>query len=117
MTAMQTNLMQCAAYGLSTDRLTPPPSTSAAMGCQNGLNYIHFFTKILSKFNLKGINSVREKKYFGFSPEATRGRIEQNITKCTFLQSRAGQYEKFYLFIFGLICGIWYITVFCIWIK
>ncbi len=23
MTAMQTNLMQCAAYGLSTDRLTP----------------------------------------------------------------------------------------------
>ncbi|CAI9534537.1 unnamed protein product, partial [Staurois parvus] len=31
---MQTNLMQCAVYGLSTDRLTPPPppsSTSAAM--------------------------------------------------------------------------------------
>ncbi|CAI9605729.1 unnamed protein product, partial [Staurois parvus] len=26
MTAMQTNLMQCAAYGLSTDRLTPPPT-------------------------------------------------------------------------------------------
>ncbi|CAI9558026.1 unnamed protein product, partial [Staurois parvus] len=25
MTAMQTNLMQCAAYGLSTDRLTPTP--------------------------------------------------------------------------------------------
>ncbi len=25
MTAMQTNLMQCAAYGLSTDRLPPPP--------------------------------------------------------------------------------------------
>ncbi|CAH2305174.1 Hypothetical predicted protein, partial [Pelobates cultripes] len=25
MTAMQTNLMQCAAYGLSTDRLTPQP--------------------------------------------------------------------------------------------
>ncbi len=25
MTAMQTNLMQCAAYGLSTDRLTPHP--------------------------------------------------------------------------------------------
>ncbi len=25
MTAMQTNLMQCAAYGLSTDRLTPKP--------------------------------------------------------------------------------------------
>ncbi|CAI9622513.1 unnamed protein product, partial [Staurois parvus] len=24
-TAMQTNLMQCAAYGLSTDRLTPHP--------------------------------------------------------------------------------------------
>ncbi len=32
MTAIQTNLMQCAAYSLSTDRLTPPtPSTSAAM--------------------------------------------------------------------------------------
>ncbi len=30
-TAMQTNLMQCAVYGLSTDRLTPIPSTSAAM--------------------------------------------------------------------------------------
>ncbi len=29
---MQANLMQCAAYGLNTDRLTPPtPSTSAAM--------------------------------------------------------------------------------------
>ncbi|CAI9574733.1 unnamed protein product [Staurois parvus] len=27
MTAMQTNLMQCAAYGLSTDRLTPHPFT------------------------------------------------------------------------------------------
>ncbi|CAI9558686.1 unnamed protein product [Staurois parvus] len=28
---MQTNLRQCEAYGLSTDRLTPPsPSTSAA---------------------------------------------------------------------------------------
>ncbi|CAI9597881.1 unnamed protein product [Staurois parvus] len=25
MTVMQTNLMQCAAYGLSTDRLTPHP--------------------------------------------------------------------------------------------
>ncbi len=33
MTAMQNNLMQCAAYGLSIDRLTPPPtpSTSKAM--------------------------------------------------------------------------------------
>ncbi len=28
---MQTNLMQCAAYDLITDRLTPTPSTSAAM--------------------------------------------------------------------------------------
>ncbi len=28
---MQTNLMQCAAYGLITDRLTPTSSTSAAM--------------------------------------------------------------------------------------
>ncbi len=27
MTSMQTNLMQCAVYGLSTDRLTPTPST------------------------------------------------------------------------------------------
>ncbi len=44
--------------------------------------------------NLKGINSVREKKAFGFSPEATKGRIELNITKCTFLPSRAGQYEQ-----------------------
>ncbi len=31
--------------------------------------------------NLKGINSVRKKKALGFSPEATRGRIELNITK------------------------------------
>ena len=31
MTALETNLMQCAAYGLSTDRLTPTPSTSLAM--------------------------------------------------------------------------------------
>ncbi len=31
MTAMQTNLMQCVAYGLKTDRLTPTPSTAAAM--------------------------------------------------------------------------------------
>ncbi len=37
---------------------------------------------------------IYEKIYFGFSPEATRGRIEQNITKCTFLQNRAGQYEQ-----------------------
>ncbi len=41
MTAMQTNLMQCAAYGLSTDRLTPTPSTSAAMLAA----LIHLFPK------------------------------------------------------------------------
>ncbi len=45
--------------------------------------------------NLKGINPVRKKKEaFGFSPKETRGRIEQNITKCTFLQRRDGQYER-----------------------
>ncbi len=29
---MQTNLMQCAAYGLSTDRLTPHPNLSSNAG-------------------------------------------------------------------------------------
>ncbi len=37
----KTNLMQCAAYGLSTDRLTPTPSTSAAMLAA----LIHLFSK------------------------------------------------------------------------
>ncbi len=69
------------------------------LGCQIGwkTKFDFFFTKILSKFelysNIKVINSVR-KKAFGFSPEATRERIKQNITKCTFLQNRAGQYEQ-----------------------
>ncbi len=39
MTAMQTNLMQCAVCGLSTDRLTPTPSTSAAMLAACALNF------------------------------------------------------------------------------
>ncbi len=38
---MQTNLMQCAAYGLSTDRLTPTPSTSAEILAA----LIHLFPK------------------------------------------------------------------------
>ncbi len=37
--------------------------------------------------NLKGIISVRGKKAFGFSPEATRGRIKQNITNLRFFKA------------------------------
>ncbi len=37
--------------------------------------------------NLKGIISVRGKKAFGFSPEATRGRTEQNITNARFFRA------------------------------
>ncbi len=56
---------------------------------------------------------------FGFSPEATRGRKEPNITKCTFLQSRAGQYEQKNIFLY--FCPYLrykvHISAFCIWIK
>ncbi len=37
---------------------------------------------------------LAEKNAVGFSPEATREHIKLNITKCTLLQSRAGQYEQ-----------------------
>ncbi len=65
------------------------------LGCQIGWKTtFEFFTKILSKFelysNLKGINSVRKKRFWLLS----WGHIEQNITKCTFFQSRAGQHEQ-----------------------
>ncbi len=76
--------------------------------------------KYYQNSNLKGINSVREKKKaFGFSPEATRGRIELNITKCTFLQSRVGQYEQKFISLYFLadLRYTVHISVFCIWIK
>ncbi len=82
-----------------------------------------FYTKILSKFelysNLKGIHLVRKKKVFGFSPEATRGRIELNITKCTFLQNRAGEYVQKFISLYFLadLRYTVHISVFCIWIK
>ncbi len=83
----------------------------------------NFFTKILSKFelysNLKGINSIREKKTFVFSPEATRGRIEENVTKCTFLQCRTAQYEQTFISLYFLADLLYmvHISVFWIWIK
>ncbi len=40
----------------------------------------NFVPKYYQYSNLKGIISVRGKKAFGFSPEATRGRIELNMT-------------------------------------
>ncbi len=40
----------------------------------------NFVPKYYQNSNLKGIISVRGKKAFGFSSEATRGRIELNIT-------------------------------------
>ncbi len=39
MTAMQTNLMQCAAYGLSTDMLTPLPFNL----CSNAGKHSHIY--------------------------------------------------------------------------
>ncbi len=55
----------------------------------------------------------KNKKAFVFSPEATRGRIELNMTKCTFLQSTAGQYEQTFISLyFWLICGIRYISLY-----
>ncbi len=83
----------------------------------------HFFTKILYKFNiyshLKGINSVRKKKAFGFSPEVTRGQIELNITKCTFLQNKARQYEQKFIALYFCpdLRYTVHVSVFCIWIK
>ncbi len=41
---------------------------------------LNFVLKYYQYSNLKGIISVGGKKAFGFSPETTRGRIEQNIT-------------------------------------
>ncbi len=79
----------------------------------------NFILKYYKNWNLKGINSVRKKKAFGFSPEAPRGRIELNITKCTFLQSRTGQYEQKLIsqyFLADLQYTV-HISVFCIWIK
>ncbi len=49
-------------------------------------------------FEFKRHKFSYEKNTFAFSPEDTRGRIELNITKCTFLQSRAGQYEQKFLY-------------------
>ncbi len=63
--------------------------------------------------------SVRGKKAFGFSPEATKWRIEQNIPKCTFLQSRAGQYEQKIISLYFLadLRYTVHISVICILIK
>ncbi len=73
----------------------------------------NFILKYYKKFklysNLKGINSVRIKK-FGFSPEATIRHIELNITKCTFIQF-ISRY-----FLADLQYTV-HISVFCIWIK
>ncbi len=75
--------------------------------------------RIIFEFKRKTYIQLGGKKAFGFSPEATRGQIEQNITKCTFLQSRAGQYEKKFISLYFL-ADLQYtvhISAFCIWIK
>ncbi len=48
---------------------------------------MNFVLKYDQYSNLKGIISVRKKKAFGFFPEATRGRIEQNITNACFFKA------------------------------
>ncbi len=59
---MQTNLMQCAAYGLSTDRLTPPKKTKNTSRRKN----VYFFAKykkiaqLQCKFNTSEHQSEKE---------------------------------------------------------
>ncbi len=47
----------------------------------------NFVLKYYLYSNLKGIISVSWNKSFGFSPEATRVRIEQNITNAGFYKA------------------------------
>ncbi len=76
-----------------------------------------FLPNYYRNLNLKGINSFRKKKAFGFSPEATRGRIEQNITKCTFLQIRARQYEHKFISLYFLADLRYMVHISVFWIK
>ncbi|CAI9623095.1 unnamed protein product [Staurois parvus] len=55
MTAMQTNLMQCAAYGLSTDRLTPPPLQPLQQCWQHSYVY---FPKTTSVYDAEHVHST-----------------------------------------------------------
>ncbi len=48
----------------------------------------NFVLKYYLYLNLKGIISVRGKKAFGFSAEATRGCIDQNITVLMHVSSK-----------------------------
>ncbi len=60
-------------------------STAFLLGLSNWLKTkLEFCTKILLYSNLKGIISVFA---FVFSPEATRGRTEQNITNACFFKA------------------------------
>ncbi|CAI9564003.1 unnamed protein product [Staurois parvus] len=52
---MQTNLMQCAAYGLSTDRLTPPPLQSLQQCWQHSYVY---FPKTTSRYDAEHVHSA-----------------------------------------------------------
>ncbi len=54
---MQTNLMQCAAYDLNTDRLTPTPSSSAAI--------LAILIRLFSKYNLWIWCCARALNFFG----------------------------------------------------
>ncbi len=67
--------------------------------------------RIIFEFKRHKFNN-KKKKAFVFSPEA----IELNITKCTFLQSRAGQYEQLFISlyfwafaVYGTYLGILYL--------
>ncbi len=65
-----------------------------------------FFTKILSKSelysNLKGINSVREKKSIWLLSWGDKRAHRAKYTKCMFLQSRAVQYEQNFISLYFL---------------
>ncbi|CAI9561898.1 unnamed protein product [Staurois parvus] len=55
MTAMQTNLMQCVAYGLSTDRLTPPTLQPLQQSWQHSYVY---FPKTTSGYDAEHVHST-----------------------------------------------------------
>ncbi len=66
MTATQTNLMQCAAYGLSTDRLTPHPFNlcNNAGSIHTSISQIHSLLYIVAKchfFHLMYISPFHQK--------------------------------------------------------
>ncbi len=50
-------------------------------------DFVPNLSKLELSSNLKGMISVRGEKAFGFSPGATRGRIEQNITNAGFFKA------------------------------